>query len=358
MCIYPLVEVLFLIFIATLSNCQSYTSMAQFGKSQLKWLQRYFPYHNGTPSHDTIRRTMNMMEPTYFRKLIKTVCLDYTTRKILGRARHYAIDGKTIQGYYGSKGHRLLHSVSVFDVTYGLSVFQQVTHNNEGKEEGELQAMKKIFVDFTFKNSLVTGDAGFCLRSIAERIIEQGGNYIFQLKKNQIKLHQVAEMLFSDTSSLDELVTTSEGHQRVEKRIHHILSVEKIAPEYCFPGMQSIIHIQSYRQKKGKEQTVEDRYYLSSLAPSDIELISKTIRDHWSIENQLHYVLDVTFKEDACRIRNRRGAENMAMMRRSVLSLLNQIGGKETVQDKLHRAAADSLYRTKVIGFFDILDRI
>lgn len=332
--------------------------MAQFGKSQLKWLKRYFPYCNGTPSHDTIRRTMNMIEPTHFCKLVKTVCLDYTTRKILGRRRHYAIDGKTIQGYYGSKGHRLLHSVSVFDVTYGLSVFQQVTHNNEGKEEGELQATLKIFDDFSSANSIITGDAGFCLRSIAERIIEQGGDYIFQLKKNQIKLYHEAERLFSDTSSLDELVTNSKSHSRVEQRIHHILSVEKIPPEYCFPGMQSIIHLQSYRQEKGEEPTVEDRYYLSSLAPSEIELISKTIRNHWSIENKLHYKLDVTFQEDDCRIRNRRGAENMAMMKRCVLSLLNQIGGKETTQDKLHRAATDPVYRTKVIGFFDILDRI
>lgn len=201
------------------------------------------------------------------------------------------------------------------------------------------------------KNKIFTGDAGFCNRVIVDDIVNKGGSYIFQVKKNQIKLYESARKFFSEMKITNEFIEENQGHNRKEKRIYQVLGVEgNIEEKYLFSDMQSIIHVISYRQEKDREETCEDRYYISSLKESELSVISESIRSHWHIENKLHYVLDVTLKEDESRITNLVGAENMLLFRRAVLSLLRQVKTKDTIPCMLINAALSDEYRSNIMS--------
>lgn len=183
LCTHKMEEIIFLIFCAILSNCITFFSMAGFGKMELEWLRNYFPYEIGIPSHDTLRRVTNMICPSILQDLLISLLVGLQKEDISGSIKHIALDGKSIKGHYKTEGHRVLHSVSAFASELGLSLAQVITHNDEGKEEGEIQATKKLVDLIDCKGKVLTGDAGFCNREIAQAIVERNGDYIFQLKK-------------------------------------------------------------------------------------------------------------------------------------------------------------------------------
>lgn len=163
-------------------------------------------------------------------------------------------------------------------------------------------------------------------------------------------MYKEVAMRFSDSSDHREFIEESKGHGREEKRVYQVLPLQSTVEENKgFIGMKSTIHVISYRQVKGQEMTVEDRYYISSLDSTQIELLSKSIRSHWSIENQLHYVLDVTLKEDDSRTKNLVGAENLLLFRRAIISLLNRVKGEHSVPRMLINAALSRDYRSKIL---------
>lgn len=351
LCTHTLGEIIFLIFCAILSNCISYRSMVTFGEYKLEWLRKYFPYKNGIPSHDTLRRVLNMVRPVLLMQLFQTLLNGFRKDGSPESPEYVALDGKSVNGFYKTEANRILHSVSAYAIKNGLSLAQVITHNDEGKEEGEIQATQKLIELLDCPNRIFTGDAGFCNRSLAENIVNRGGDYIFQLKKNQRKLYENSERSFSATQISDEFAESDQGHGREEKRVYQVLSVNgTIDEEYLFSGMKSIIHVISHRQLKDKEMTREDRYYISSLSASESPVLRECIRSHWHIENKLHYVLDVTFKEDASRTKNMVGAENLLLFRRAILSLLRQVKSKDTIPDLLIKAALSDEFRTDIIS--------
>lgn len=351
LCTYKMEEIIFLIFCAILSNCISYRSMESFGEYKLKWLRQYFPYTNGVPSHDTLRRTINMIQPAELMDLFQSLLKNFIEDGSAESQVHIALDGKSVKGYYKSEANRIVHSVSAYAVKNGLSLRQVITRNDEGKEEGEIQATQKLIKILDCPNKILTGDAGFCNRAIAEDIVNRRGNYIFQVKKNQIKLYEKACKIFSETKIKDEITEEDRGHHRQETRVYQVLPVDGMIEEkYLFPGMQSIIRVISHRQEKDRQKSCEDRYYISSLSANESSVIRESIRSHWHIENKLHYVLDVTLKEDESRVTNLVGAENLLVFRRAVLSLLRQVKTKDTVPTMLTKAALSDEYRSYIIS--------
>lgn len=349
---YFLYEIIFLIFAAMLSGAMSFKQMEAFGIRELKWLRLFLPYESGTPSHDTIRRIVNMLTPNKVmnlcQELIETIRQESSGKQI-------ALDGKAVIGHYDSPGNRTVLSVSAYDVDSGISLAQKTTHNDENKEEGEFQATDKLLNIIEIKDKVLTGDAGLCYESILKKITQAQGNYVFALKKNHPALYSEAEKLFSKNSVDNDNIKTYEteeaGHGRKERRQYRVLDIEKDFPkESKLTGLRSIIQVVTTRTVRNQKSTFENRYYISSLCSDDYKEISQLIRNHWSIENKLHYVLDVTFKEDDTRSRNRYGVENLLIFRRLVLTLINRVKNKESTPQILFQNALDRDYRTAFLA--------
>lgn len=353
LCTHNIAEIIFVIFCAIISGYCSFYTIEEFARSELEWLRQYFPYKNGYPSHDTFRRVISMVKPADLMELLRSLLGEEFTEEELEHAekQQLALDGKSIRGYYKSTSGRILHSVSAYATQKGISLAQVITHNEQGKEEGEIQATKKLVKMLDLSNKVITGDAGFCNREIAEIVVNEGGDYVFQLKKNQPNMYEAVEDAFKKQVVTNQYTEESKGHGRVEKRIYETLSApDNLSDIPLFPRQASIIRVNSFRQEKGKEATQEYRYYISTLSSLGVQYTADLIRSHWRIENSLHYVLDVTFKEDESRTRNMVGAENLLLFRRTALSLLNQVKGKNTIPHTQCKVALNREYRSEIIN--------
>ena len=265
------------------------------------------------------------VRPELLMQLFQTLLEEFRTEGV----EHIALDGKSVHGFYKSEGHRILHSVSAYATQNGLSLSQVITHNAQGKEEGEFQAAQKLLEILDAADKVFTADAGFCHRIIAENTVNKGGNYIFQLKKNQIKLYEKVAAAFSEIPPGETFTEVTQGHGREETRVFQVLSTKGVIDEkHSFPGLQSILRIVSTRQSKNQKKTCS----------------------HWHIENKLHHVLDITFREDASRTRNLLGAENLLIFRRAALSLLHQVKNRDTIPRMLLKAAFSREYCTQILS--------
>lgn len=350
-CTFLLSEIFLVIFTATLCGITSFRGMEVFGENELEWLRFYLPFANGIPSHDTIRRVCNMMKPTEVMAYCQALLADL---KQVKAGKHISIDGKAIQGYFETPGNRLVLSVSAYCVEGGISLSQVITHNELGKEEGEYQATIKLLDLLELQGKVITADAGMCHRVIIDKITQHQADYIVALKNNQPKLYQATVKFFEKTTAVElqkypSIHEENQGHGRKEERTCSIASAEDVIPAGIrFPGQKSIIKLESIRLIGGKESK-QTRYYISSLPPESLEEIFPLIRSHWSIENKLHYVLDVTFKEDATRSRDRYGVENLLLFRRLVISLINQVKGKGTMPLTMLKATLNKNFRTYIL---------
>lgn len=349
--LHKMEEIVFILFCATLCGCLSFYEIADFGRYELDWLRKYFTYQQGTPSHDTIRRVVNMIKPSELMALLLSLLDGLKDRPFEKTEKEQlAFDGKSVRGYYKSINNRLLHSVSAYATEKGLSLAQVVTHNEQGKEEGELQAAEKLVELLDLSDKVITGDAGFCNRKLAENLVNHGADYVLQLKRNQPNMYKAVEEAFEKCTPVSTHIDESSGHGRIEKRVCQTLCGADCVGVPLFTGQKSIVRVTSYRQEKDKSMTCEYRYHISSIDESEAQIFSKLIRNHWLIENSLHYVLDVTFNEDASRLRNITGVENFILFRRAVLSLLNQVKGTDTVPQMIRRSGFSREYRDAVLA--------
>ena len=364
MCTYSLAEILFIIFCGTICGLVSYVDFADFAQEQLSWLRQYMPYKNGVPSHDTIRRIMNLMNPKvvmeYSRSLIRELekscntnnenVIEEPPKQVCG---HIVIDGKTVKGH-DLERTRLLHSVSAYDVENGISLEQITTRLDNGKEVGEYQCTLQLLDLLELKNKVLSGDAGLCYDEIAQKIVGGHGYYIFTLKENQPTLYSEVKYAFIKLFPYQKeqslcLEESGKGHGRIENRRYYVLSSADNLPDtITFSGLKSIIMVERERTYKGVT-TLTTHYYVSNMQVSDGIEISHCIRAHWRIENSLHHVLDVTFREDDTRARDPYGVENMLIFRRLALSLLNQFKGKQTVPRLMLKALLNPDYRSNII---------
>lgn len=345
-------DILFLTVSAILSQAEGWEDIEEFGKNKLEWLRKYYPFKNGIPSHDTISRVICLIPPDEFNQFFIN-CINLV-RQSQG-LEIIALDGKTIKRSFDSSQDKLtaLHSISAYATETGVVLMQEISKSKKNEVGSVLEIIDKLEINDT----IITADAMSCLKKVTKAIDKKGADYVLQLKNNQAKLLRETQAYFHkvrrDSPCLIEQgyhETIDAGHGRIESRKYTQLAVtDWFEQRKGWTNLQSVVEVERYRQDKhtGQEST-EIAYYISSLTVEP-SIAAHAIRRHWGIENSLHYVLDVTFREDYSRIRARKGAQNMASVKRLVLNLVKQAGMKASIKSTLKQAAWNDKVREKVM---------
>lgn len=350
--LHPFLSIVIIALLATIAGAQGWEDIEVYALSHQHWLSQLVPLPFGPPSADTFRRLFERIRPAEFEQSFNSWIGSLVAE--LG-AQVIPIDGKQIRGSYDrNRGQSALHVVNAWCSENRLFL-GQVRVDSQSNEITALPALLELL---DLSGAIITLDAMGTQHDIAQRIQEKGADYVLALKGNHpTLLEQVKNWFESATEagfkgieySYDERVES--GHHRQEKRRVYAVSIEHIEGLYKqeqWSGLQSIIRVERTRHLWNKT-THEVMYYISSL-PAAAHRIGKVIRQHWSIENQLHWVLDVTWGEDGSRIRNGHAPENMALMRRWGLNLLNRDkSSKRSLRQKTRRASMDVGYMLKVI---------
>jgi predicted transposase YbfD/YdcC len=350
---HPLASVVVIALIAVLAGASGPTAIAQWAVIKEELLASVLPLPHGVPCKDVFRRVLMALRPEAFR-----ACFAAWVRSLrdeaaaeTGVARPtLAIDGKTLRRSHDRKnGLGALHSVTVWASEYGLSLGQVACD----EKSNEITAIPELLRLVDIKGAIITIDAMGTQKAIAEQVVAGGADYVLALKGNQGTLHQavidyIDEQLEGDLAEAQEHATTEKGHGREETRTYLQLPAPKKLPGFMlWKGLRSIGLVMSCCVRDGKE-TVEARYYISSLAV-DVKQFARAVRGHWSIENSCHWSLDMTFREDESRLRERHLRENFAWLNRFALSLLRQHPGLQSVVMKRRSCGWSDAFLMEVV---------
>jgi predicted transposase YbfD/YdcC len=309
-------EILLVTFAAVTCGAEGWQDVEDFGRTKINYLKQYLDYENGTPSDDTIRRFYRNLDPTAFEKLFRTWVENLAKKS---DSKVIAIDGKSSRHSFDGDGN-MLHMISAFATEARIVLGQEKVAD----KTNEITAIPKMLEWLDVAGHIITIDAMGCQYEIADKIIKKAGDYILSLKGNQGTLSEDVKLYFDDKASTKTSTHTDadKGHGRIEIRecvvINDVAWLRDLHPHW--QTIKSIIKIDSSRDLNGKISK-ESRYYISSLNVT-AEKILHAIRSHWAIENSLHWVLDMSFNEDASRIRKKNAPHVMAIIRHVVLNLL------------------------------------
>ena len=333
---------------ATLSGAKSFEDMAAFGRSKEAWLRTLgLTLPHGIPSHDTFRDLFRHLAPTVFQDCF-TAWINAACARL--GVKHVQIDGKALRGSRGLSG-TCLHLVSAWVGAHSLTLGQVAVED----KSNEITAIPKLLQLLELAGALVSIDALGCQKEIAQAIRDSGGDYLLQVKGNQPLLEadinaSIAAALEADFVGVahDVWVHELRGHGREEEQVCLVLyDLERLSTRAEWVDLQAIVRV-SRTTWEGDKETFEVAHYICSRRGSAEELGSAT-RGHWGIENGLHWVLDVIFREDDCRLKDRTAATNLGMLRRVAVSLLRQDPSKGSVSGKLLRAAWDDEFRLHLL---------
>jgi len=325
---YPLIEILFLSIVAVAGGAFSWSMIEAFGKAHLATLREYYPYANGSPSDDTIRRVFEIIDPSN----LNAVLTRYFTKDLDLNGQNVSIDGKCLRGS-SHNGSRALHFLNVYASGSGITLFGKIVD----AKTNEITAIPEAIDLLDLKGSTVTIDAMGCQKAIAEQIINKGADYIFGLKGNQTSLcNEVAKAFESNATiffDMDIASSQDKGHGRSEIRTCRVIKdFSKIPNASKWPGMRSVIEIK--RSTKTKDKTTESINYYISSANKNAQEMMQNIRSHWKIES-MHWILDVVFKEDGSSMHKGNIPANMALVRRFVLNILSNMKEKRETRPLL-----------------------
>lgn len=336
--VHDLFELVVVALCGTIAGADSWADIERFGNERLAWLRTFLRLEAGIASHDTFGRVFALLDPAGLVACIQQ-WLDEVGREI---GKHIAIDGKTLRGSFDKAAdHNPLHLVSAWASEARLTLGQVAVDS----KSNEITAIPLLLELLDLKEATVTIDAMGCQKEIAAQIVAGSGDYVLALKGNHEKLHDAVGEEFTTALEADapppgmrRHVTVETNRGRQERREYTVLPAAQSLPGVAdWAGLTTLVMVLRITQVDGREQG-EISYFLSSLPPKVKEL-AKVIRQHWSIENQLHWVLDVTFSEDASRIRKQHGPQTAAMLRRLAVSILSaDTSTKDNIRGKRYRA--------------------
>lgn len=355
---HPLAEIVVIALAATVAGADSWLQIAQWGRTKESWLRTFLALPHGIPAHDTFGRVFALLDPQQFAACYRAWMQALVPAALLA-APLLAIDGKTARRSHDRwTGQAALHTITAWATEAGVALGQRKVADHEN----EITALPDLLAQVVVTGAVVTIDAMGCQRDVAATIIAKQGDYVLALKANQPETHTVVRETFAavttGTQTVDHLAwheTLEKGHGRLERRTCRVVEdaatiawVQTHAAG-AWAGLRTLIEVQA-TCRRGDRTHRETRYYLSSLGPN-AERVQHVIRRHWAIENELHWVLDVVFAEDQCRIRQGYAAENAHLLRKLALSVLKQdTSTKLSLKGKRQQAGWDDHYLARVLG--------
>jgi predicted transposase YbfD/YdcC len=350
---HKLHDILVITVCAVLCGLDHWTQIEDFGKAHEAWFRTFLDLPNGIPSHDTFGKVLAALDPDAFERRIQL-----WIHALLGShtaGKHIAIDGKTLRRSFDhASDQAAIHMINAY-VHENQAVFGQLKVDDKSNE---ITAIPSLLAMLQLKDATVTIDAIGCQRDIAGQIIDRHGHYVLALKGNQSALYEDVKAFMDDwivravTEDGDTYETVEKSHGRIEtRRCWTCWDVAWLTQRHAWPGLASMTVVENTRSVNGTTST-ERRYFISSHTGRQAQKLATLIRNHWRVENQLHWTLDVSFDEDQCRVRIENAAENLARIRRICLILLKQEKTcKLGIKSKRAKAGYDRNYLLKLLGF-------
>jgi predicted transposase YbfD/YdcC len=346
---YPLEEILLLCLLAVLAGAECFTEIALFGTKKLALLRRFRPFKDGTPAHDHLGDILATLDAEQFQG-----CFAAWVAAVTGVPEGVvAIDGKTSRRS-GRKGapRDSIHMVSAFAARQRL-VLAQV---KVAEKSNEIIAIPKLLDMLAIEGAILTIDAMGCQRDIAQRVIDKKADYVLALKGNQGSLRDDAELFVTEQKAsgfVDTEIsrdTTVDGdHGRIETRTTTVIhDVEWLQQRHSWPGLKGLVIVESCREISGKIER-ETRYYITSMSITAVHL-GHVIRSHWAIENSLHWVMDMMFRDDECRVRTDHAPANFATIKHMAINLLRRPHGKQSLRGRRKAASWDDDFLARLIA--------
>lgn len=332
--LYPLDEMLLLSLCGVIAGAETFSGIVDYGKEKIDFLRTLLPFKHGIPAHDTLNDLFRALDPEAFEACF-TAWVKELGESIPGLV---AVDGKTLCGSRDGP-ESALHMVSAWACEQKLVMGQVKT----AEKSNEITAIPELLEMLVLKGAIVTIDAMGCQKGVAEAIVEQEADYVLAVKGNQGELYDDIRTFFESatTQALPAFETNDADHGRIEKRIYRVSGdVQWLCERHPgWKGLKSIVMVENHSQKArgGDPPTCQTRFYISSLE-ADPDLTAHCIRGHWGIENALHWVLDVTFDEDRCRVRKDNAPHILAVLKRCAVNLINKNKGKSSTASVRRRA--------------------
>ncbi|MGH7104382.1 MAG: ISAs1 family transposase [Acetobacteraceae bacterium] len=346
---YPLDEVLLLSLLGVLAGAETIVDIALFGRKKIELLRRFRPFTDGTPAHDHLGDILASLDAEQFQR-----CFVAWVAALTGvPAGVVAIDGKTVRRSGHKKGGQApIHMVSAFAARQRL-VLGQI---KVAEKSNEIIAIPKLLDMLAIEGAIVTIDAMGCQREIAQKVMDKKADYLLALKGNQGSLREDVELFvteqkatgFKDTAiSRDQ--TVDGDHGRIETRTTTVIhDVAWLRKRHDWPGLQAVVMVESTRESAGKIEQ-ETRFYITSLVLL-AHLLGPIIRSHWAIENSLHWVMDMVFRDDECRVRTDHAPANFATIKHMAHNLARRAPGKLSLRLRRKAAAWDDEFLASLIG--------
>jgi len=346
---YPLSSLIFLSLAAVVADCKHFTEIADFAEARLRWFQGHGHFGDGrTPSHDILSGLFRRLDPKAFEQCF----LDWTSAVCrVSQGELVAIDGKTLRRSHDKiLGKKAIHIISAWSSANQLVMAQMKVDD----KSNEIVAIPELLALLDLKGAVVSIDAMGCQKDIAQVIREKKADYLLGVKGNQPGLEQQVEMLFVHRKANSSHEDITKEHGRIEIRHCDVIDDPRaIASIEGWPDLRSIIRVRSQRQilSSGAEPSEEIRFYLSS-AKAQAPRFATWVRQHWEVENKVHWVLDVNFREDEDRSRKGHVDQNMALVRRTVLNICRLFHDpKKSLSRKRKAAAWSEDYLDALLGF-------
>ena len=346
---HELHDIMVIAICSVICGAEGWCEMEEFGLSNEDWFREFLDLPHGIPSHDTFGRVFAALDPDEFEAAFRSWV---ATVAETSAGKHISIDGKTLRRSFDTASRKAaVHMVSAW-VHEDHACFGQIKVD---EKSNEITAIPKLLDMLCLKGATVTIDAMGCQREISQRIVQKGGNYGICLKGNQGELHEDVKLFLDDAiersaKDLDTYQTLDKGHGRIERRrTWATMDTEWLKARHEWPGLKSIAAVEARVKQKGKTAS-ERRYFIGSFDRQCAQRFGVLARNHWSVENNLHWMLDVAFGEDDSRVRVGNAAENLSRVRRIALMLLKQEKtAKVGVKARRKKAGWDRSYLLKVL---------